>query len=256
MKKTISTWSPVGGIGSTFLNIMLCRALSSEGKRVVLLDFDLKTPSLALYFQSEDIIHTLDNILPFTAGLSLTPEILESNLQKFENFHYLRGTNQPEQAFYLEIENLVHVIDVATEMFDYCIIDSHSIIDNVGTYVALDKADIVFLTLDKNVINIRHYDKVKSLLVKHYDLTKFSLIVNRTHKNNYMGEEDMVSHIGLSLAGTLPDLSFDLINNLNKGKLEGSAKMEKIYKDLMEKIIKEKINPEVKTQKRGLFSLK
>lgn len=256
MKKIISAWSPVSGVGSTFLNIELCRALSSAGKKVVLLDFDLKAPSLAFYLQSEDIIHTLDNILPFTAGLSLTSEILESNLQKFESFYYLRGTNQPEQALYLEIENLRHIVNIASETFDYCVIDSHSIIDNVGTYVALDCAELVFLVLDKNVITIKHYDKTKSLLTKHYDLNKFSLIINKTSKNNYMGNEDIISHTELLLAGVLPDLAPSLINNINKGNLEADAKQMKIYREAMASLIKESITMEVTKQKRRLFSLK
>lgn len=246
--KVIGLWSPVASTGVTFTALNIARALSSKGLKVAVLDYDLKTPSLAIYLRFEDTAHCLDSVIPSTVGNNLHPTILETNMQKFEGFRVLIGTNTPEQAHYVAIESLEQIVEVARDIFDYVIIDSHSVIDNAGTYVALHKADVVLVIVDKNVMNIKHFDQVKNVLEASFDMGKFSLVINKSHKNIYIDKETIEDYMGIGKAVELPMLDLELVNAFNQGRWTAfmDSKQAKPYINALENLITEKIREDFK----------
>lgn len=260
-KKVISVWSPAGGTGASFTAINVARLLASRELKVALLDYDLKTPSIGIYFQAEDTIHCLDNVLPFTAGSGLSPSVLESNMQKFENIHVLLGTNLPEQSHYIAMEGLEQIIEVAKGIFDYVVIDTHSTIDNAGTYVALKKADCVLVVVDKNAVMIRLYDLAKNIIKSSFQTEKFRLVINKCHKNIYMEKDDIESYLELQGAVELPLLDLELVNALNQGRWISyiDSKQCKPYTDAVEELISQYIREDFKemskASRKAKFSL-
>jgi pilus assembly protein CpaE len=230
--RTISLWSPVSGTGTTFTAVNLAYELSRRGARVVLVDFDLKNPSIGLYFKSQDIIHNLDNVVPFTDGGNLTEKIMESNIQTFEEtLSVLYGTNSPEQALYVRQEPLAAVLAVLKEMYDFVVLDTHSSIDNAGTYQALVQSDTIYMVVDKNVFSIRQYDHVKTIFESNFDRTRVKLIINKTSPDIYMGGEDIENYLGISGSYELPWLTNSFINAINQGKWFEFVQKDKLAKE-------------------------
>lgn len=241
--KVISLWSPVAGTGVTFTAINLARELSSKNSKVALLDFDLKTPSLAIYLQIEDMMHCLDNVLPFFAGDNNNPAVLESNMHKIENFYVLTGTNLPEQAHYMAVETLSKIVDMVREIFDYVVIDTYSIIDNAGTYVALQKADVVLFLVDKNVMMVKHYNQVRNI-IENLQKDKFSLVVNKSDKKIYIDTQTIEGYLGFENALELPMLDIELVNAFNQGRWLNymNGKQAMVYREAMRNLIVNKID--------------
>lgn len=230
--KVISLWSPSSGTGTTFTSVNLAYAMSQSGAKVVLVDFDLKNPSIGLYFKNQDIVHNLDNVVPFTDGANLTDKIMDSNIQIFEEtLAVLYGTNSPEQALYVRQESLAAILKVLKEMYDYIILDTHSSIDNAGTYQALVQADYIYMVVDKNVFNIRQYDHVKTIFESNFDRSKVKLIINKTSTDIYMEKEDIENYLGITGSYELPWLTNSFINAINQGKWFEFVQKDKLAKE-------------------------
>lgn len=252
--KVIALWSPVSGVGVTFTGINMAKLIGERGARVALFDFDLKTPATHIYLDNKDSVHCIDNVIPFTVGNSLPAEVIENNIQKVEDFYYLRGTNSPNQAQYVSVESLTAILDVAKELYDYIIVDTHSTIDNAGTYVALKKADKVFLVTEKNAITIQHFNLSKNLLIENIGMDNFKLIINKAHKNIYLEKKDIETYYEIIGAHELPFLGEAFINAINQGRwlsyLYSLDKTAKRYVELLEELIVNEINPSLENTKK------
>lgn len=259
--KIITLWSPVAGIGTSFTALNLAKSMGEKGLNVALFDFDSKTPSLHIYLESQDVVHSLDNVIPLTAGNELTPQVILNNIQRIYGFNYLRGTDAPEQAQYMAIESLTTILETSKSLFDYIIVDTHSVIDNAGTFVALDMADTVLMLTERNAISIYQYSRTSGLLLQNFDTSKFKLLINKCHKNVYMEKEDLENYYELDTSYEIPLLDLDFINSINQGKLVDYLKDKKAnnYKVAIEEIIAKEIVSgfeEIKTpKKKKKFSL-
>lgn len=218
--RVIALWSPTAGVGTTFTACNLSRLMAAQGHRVCLLDFDLKSPAVTRYFQTNDTAHCLDAVLPYTEAGALSIDALEVNLQLLAGVHVLRGALDPTQAPFVKQEALERVIDTARAYFDYVIIDTNpDFFDNAGSYVALAKADRVYIVMPKNVINGMAFDQVKPILLGAVgSLDKFFLLVNQVQKDVFMDTEELRAFIGVGEALELPSLGAPLINALNQGR--------------------------------------
>jgi Flp pilus assembly CpaE family ATPase len=260
LNKIITLWSPVSGIGTTFTAINMAKSMGGKGAKVALFDFDLKTPATHIYLDNKDSIHCIDNIIPFTAGGVLQSGVLENNIQEVEGFSYLRGTNSPRQAQYITPESLASIVDTAMDMFDHIIIDTHSILDNAGTYVALKGADQIYLLTEKNAITIQQYNAVRNLISETFDTEKFRLIINKEQKNVYMTNEDVGNFYDIENSYELPLLDAEFINSINQGRwlshLYSGKKAVKQYAKKMDQLILEGVglNPSKQSKtKRSLL---
>lgn len=261
--KVIALWSPTAGAGTTFTACNLARLMAAQGHRVCLLDFDLKSPAVTRYFPTNDTTHCLDAVLPYTEAGPLGVDALEVNLQVLEGVHVLRGALDPSQAPFVKQEALERVLDTTRTAFDYVVIDTNpDFFDNAGSYVALTRADRVYLVMTKNVITGMAFKQIESLLLGAVgSLDKFVLLVNQTQKDVYMETEELRGFIGVSRALELPSLGAPLINALNQGKwLEHLSSSDKIVQaylkavgDLVEHITGEEV--EDTTGKKRRFSL-
>lgn len=262
--KVIGMWSPVGGVGTTFSTIVLAQALSKKGYRVGVLDFDLKTPAMALYVQSQDAVHCLDNVIPFAVANDVTDKIIENNLQTYQGFSYLRGTHSPDQATYMKVDSLMQIVETAKGMFDYLLMDTHNIIDNAGTYVALEASDLVLVVLEKNVITIQQYANMHNVLSANFDLDKFHILLNKTSKDILMEKAEVESFLGVMPVYEIPSLGAAGQNAINQGKWEAffkdKNKQLKVFEEYIDTILVELLKANNKTdevkEKKGFLKFR
>lgn len=253
--KIITLWSPFGNTGCSFTALALAQKLARQGK-VAVLDFNLKQPSIHLYCASEDRLHTLDNLIPYAAGGTLTPEIFAANMQVFGDFVYLRGTSNPYNEAFQQRDFLNLVLSTAKSLYDYVIVDTYNLIDNMGTYVALAQADIAIVVVEKNALILQQYEAMRQIVEENFELRKFILLVNRVQSTIYMDKETITEFFGIGEAYEAPLLDASFINALNqRGDWRSFLLSEKAkqYETAIHALA-QRIEPSIETvreQKRG-----
>lgn len=220
MKKIISMWSPSSGSGVTLAALTLAKELLESGRKVILLDFDLLMPSLALYCNENDPVHGLDNLLPFLESGAISSQNINSNLQTFLDVPYVRGTNAPERAGYIKVEALNILLSHLSQEYDHIILDTFSDLNNPGTYVALSRADTVLALVEKNVVVIQHLERLKTLMQSHFDLNKFQVVLTRCRKGVYLEPEVVTNHLQMPVIAELPEIHPELYNAINQARLD------------------------------------
>lgn len=118
--KSIMITSANPGSGKTFITLNLAAVLSLKGKRVIMLDLDLRKATLSDVEGSYNM--GLSNYL--TGQISDLNEILVRNVAELENVDLLPvGPIPPNPAELLYSERLVSLIDMLKKEYDYVLID-------------------------------------------------------------------------------------------------------------------------------------
>jgi MinD-like ATPase involved in chromosome partitioning or flagellar assembly len=132
-------------IGTTLVcfGIAVRLALMTE-QRVGYLCLNLKSSKLHRYLGRDEPRATLDGMRADLKALCLTPERLLQYCESVREAPRLRvlfGNQIREQAEYFTPEEIEHLLDVATEAFDVCIVDTSAYWDNAATVCSLMRAD-------------------------------------------------------------------------------------------------------------------
>lgn len=238
MGKVITFWSPVFSSGVTTTAITLGNKLSKK-YNVCLLDFDLNSPDISLFLNIDDVEHNIDNLFPYIEGNNLSAEVFNLNTNKINNnFFILQGTKRIDKGCSFKTENLEPIIDMAQSIFDFVLINTNSVIDNAGTYLALKKANKTLIILNQNILSFKKY--INKMQIAKPFLNNVIAIINKYNK-----------HLNLSLEGIKNNLNMDVyplslvnenlvINDINNQfsfiEIFTGKKTRKYQKDL-EKII-------------------
>jgi tyrosine-protein kinase Etk/Wzc len=110
---------PSPGIGKTFLTVNLGAILASTGKRVLLIDGDLRKGLLHKYFGVENNEGLSDII---AKGEAIEQVIRSTSVDKLDII--CKGTTPPNPSELLLHERFVIAIDKLSQLYDYVIIDS------------------------------------------------------------------------------------------------------------------------------------
>jgi len=124
--KSIIISSPTPSEGKTLVSLNVAVALAQSGKKVLLIDADLRKPRLYKVF-SLPLEPGLSNILAAKGDFSLTDAIADIGV---ENMSFLRsGPHPPNPAELLGSEVMKDLLDRLTDMFDYVIIDTPPLVN-------------------------------------------------------------------------------------------------------------------------------
>jgi Mrp family chromosome partitioning ATPase len=66
--KVILVYSGKGGVGKTTTTVNIAQSLLEQGKRVAILDGDINTPSIPVYFPKEN---SVKNLITFSPDLAM-----------------------------------------------------------------------------------------------------------------------------------------------------------------------------------------
>lgn len=121
--RTLSITSSRPAEGKSSTSVALANSLATSGRRVILVDFDMRKPSLAAFFALKN-----------TAGVSNAlagSDDLQSLVQRAENFAFdimPSGPNPPNAAELLASDRLRFLLDRLGEAYDHIVCDSPPVI--------------------------------------------------------------------------------------------------------------------------------
>ena len=246
--KIITVWSSRGNVGTSTVAIGLAKELSDINNKTILVDLNLLQPRISYLLGLEIDNHSIDVLYPYSMSKeNLTEEIIKANCDVLnDNLLVLKGTNNPSNLYgqkYINIEILNSILNILKNNFDYIVLDVHHTITNVGTYIALNRADIIYTILDKKALTIMSFRDVKEWLFNNFDRDKFKIVINQNEKKSVLSISDIENYINMPVNYFLPNVKgFD--EAINSTKFKDSCKnrvFKNYYKELrnIAKTIKE-----------------
>ena len=238
MAEVIVVTSGKGGVGKTTTTSNIGAALSSMGKKVVLVDTDIGLRNL-------DLVMGLENRVVFNLV-----DVIEENCKlqsalikdkRFENL-YLLPAAQTKDKDAINEEQMKKLCEELKSDFDYIILDCPAGIEQ-GFKNAVAGADRAIVVTTPEVSAVRDADKIIGMLTAH-GVTDYKLLVNRVRidmvkRGDMIGLEDIIDILGIKLIGVVPD-DENIIISTNRGEpavLNEKSKPAEAYKNVAKRIM-------------------
>ncbi|MBI1891473.1 MAG: AAA family ATPase [Burkholderiales bacterium] len=209
--KILAFISCKGGSGATFLAANLAYTLADfSHKKTLLIDLDLQYGDATFFIQGNHLTTSVTEIAAHSSQLDAG--ILTSNsLQVSPNLAFLGAPEEPEHAVGLLPSQIDQLLTVATQVYDFVVIDLERSFDALAIKV-LDRADLVFPVIQLQVPHARNTRRlVKLLRSLGYTDEKVHLIANRADKNVDLPAGRIETAVGANIYRYIPN-DFDSAN--------------------------------------------
>jgi pilus assembly protein CpaE len=205
-----------GGAGATFLSANLAYALSKLEKRVAVIDLNLYFGDLIMFLGSYKVASSLFDLARQTQRLDSA--LLDSSMIKISDFlHVLPASDTPEHANDVSTEGIEKIIELASNNYDFVILDLCSTLDSV-TVKALDMADHIYLTMQPSLPSLNAAKRILSFF--HglgYGEDKLSIIVNRYEKGSEISLGDVEKATLSKIYRTIQNSYVAVSSSVNQG---------------------------------------
>lgn len=214
--KIITVFSTKGGVGKTTIATNLAVALAeSVGGKVGILDTDLQFGDVALFMNIIpkatifDLVRDIDN---------LDHSLLESYLTDYsDKVKVLSAPFRPEQADAITGTHLTAILKTMVTMFDYVIVDTAPIFNEVMLSV-LDAADCILVVSSLDLPAIKNVKLCLEIMESlHYSPEKIKIVLNRDNSEGGIETSEVEESFQQELIGTLPSDGKTVLGAVNKG---------------------------------------
>jgi capsular exopolysaccharide synthesis family protein len=159
IKRTLLITSPNDGEGKSTTAVNLAVSMAQQNERVLLIDANLRRPSVHTTFKS-------DNTIGFTSVLkglaSLEDAIYKTEIGRLDILP--SGPIPTFQSELLAAERLVEILTKALEVYHYVLLDSPSILEVADTKILAHKCDGVVLVLNPGKTKLKDTIESKKVL--------------------------------------------------------------------------------------------
>src|SRR5689334_13414010 len=264
MAKVLVVTSGKGGVGKTTTTAAIGAALAQNGKKVVVVDFDVGLRNLDLVMGAERrVVFDLINVVQ---GVSKLSQALIRD-KRLENLHLLPASQTRDKDALTE-EGVGRVIAELRETFDWIICDSPAGIER-GATLAMRYADEAIIVTNPEVSSVRDSDRIIGMLdsktakaekgervEKHVLITRYDAA--RASRGEMLSIEDVLEILASPLLGIVPE-SQDVLRASNVGSpvtLNNPASAPaRAYADATKRLLGETIPMSVPSERKGLMNL-
>jgi len=214
---SILAFVPVkGGAGATFLATSLAYALSTQGKRVLVVDLNLYFGDAALFVSEHQPTSSIVDLARQTYRMDAS--LLDASVLKArDNLHVLAAPPWPKQVDAVTADALESILTLARSQYDFIVLDASRMLDT-ATIKALDMADKIYLTLQLSLPSIQNAKRVITVLQEYgYGLDKLGLVVNRYEKGGQVRLEELERVTQLKVYRAVPNSYETVSSSVNEG---------------------------------------
>jgi len=176
--KVIAISSSVSGEGKTFVILNLAGLIAASGKKIVVIDLDLRKPKLHHGFNSENT----NGMSNFISGLSTFNEVIQHST--INNLDFITsGLIPPNPSELIQSDAFKTILSDLKERYDMILIDNPPVgIVSDGIHI-LAQADIPIYVFKANYSKRVFAERVEELF-KVQKLKSLNVILNGTENNN------------------------------------------------------------------------
>lgn len=160
--RTIMFTSALPDEGKSDIAFAAAQSMAQIGKKVLLIDADIRKSVLVSRYQLEEEVGGLSQYL---SGQKHLEEILyDSNIENLSVI--FAGPYSPNPAELLEEELFVKLLDYAKEWFDYIILDTPPMANLIDGAIVARSCDGAVMVIESGAISYRLEQRVKAQLEK------------------------------------------------------------------------------------------
>lgn len=191
--KSVLITSTKGGVGKTIFTLNLAGILSTIEKKVLIIDLDLTSGSIALALNK-----------PYNKSVYEMSEDIKNNV--FENFdNYILKYNKyisviacpkdPRDASKIDLKYLEMIIDQSSFKYDVILIDSSHYVGPTNLFL-MDKVDDIFFMINNDPMNLKSMRSLIAIL-KNLNIDNYHVILNNSNNpyKDYFSMYDLKSII-------------------------------------------------------------
>lgn len=184
-----------GGVGTTTLAVNLALALREITSGVVaLMDADLSFGDVGLHLNVPPV-HTINDLIQYVDELD-SAMLAQAMVEHPSGVRILLSPPRPERAEEVSARLVGRVLDVASYMFDYIVVDTQRVYDD-RTLMVLDKAAIILLVLTADIGALRNASLFLALArTLGYPADKVVPVLNGTGVDTGIREQDVKRVLG------------------------------------------------------------
>jgi septum site-determining protein MinD len=264
MAKVLVVTSGKGGVGKTTSTAAIGAALAQNGKKVVVVDFDVGLRNLDLVLGAERrVVFDLINVVQ---GIAKLPQALIRD-KRLENL-WLLPASQTRDKEALTEEGVGRVIEELRSTFDWIVCDSPAGIER-GAMLSMRYTDEAIIVTNPEVSSVRDSDRIIGMLdsktvkaekgelvQKHVLITRYD--PGRAARGEMIGIDDILEILGTPLIGIIPE-SQDVLRASNVGSpvtLNSPASAPaRAYADATKRLLGETVPMTVPSERKGLMKL-
>ncbi len=265
MARIIVVTSGKGGVGKTTSSAAISTGLAQQGKKTVVIDFDIGLRNLDLIMGCERrVVYDFVNVINGEA--TLNQALIKD--KRVENL-FILPASQTRNKDALTKEGVEKIINKLQEMdFDYIICDSPAGIET-GALMALYFADEAIVTTNPEVSSVRDSDRILGILAsksrraeqglepvkEHLLLTRYA--PGRVNRGDMLSVEDVQEILAIPLLGVIPE-SQAVLRASNSGEpviFDQTSDAGQAYLDTVARLLGEKREFRfLQEEKKGFFN--
>ncbi|VFP88065.1 septum site-determining protein MinD [Candidatus Erwinia haradaeae] len=247
MSRIIVVTSGKGGVGKTTSSASIATGLAQNGKKIVVIDFDIGLRNLDLVMGCERrVVYDFINVIH--GDISLNQALIKD---KHTKNLFILPASQTRDKDVLNRNGVQKVLDDLHQMeFEFIICDSPAGIET-GALIALYFADEAIVTTNPEISSVRDSDRILGILSsksqraeisttpvkEHLLLTRYN--PGRVNRGDMLSMQDVLDILRIPIVGVIPE-DQSVLRASNQGKpviLDSESSAGKAYVDTVDRLL-------------------
>lgn len=219
MGRTISIFSPKGGVGKTFITTNLAVSLSKKitNKKILLIDMDLDLPGDMAQLLKLNPKKALVDISPEWEKGNYSPDQVQDCILSYSNnLDFLPIILNPQEKYYAKEKFLTSVLKDLKEKYEFIIADT-GININRRLISFFEHTNLILIIANPDLLSIHKIkESIKKLQFLSFPLKMIKLVLNRAESSGGVAWQEVKVALSSEILSHIPSQGKTVCSSINR----------------------------------------